>query len=71
MEYFLHFLEDLLESFAEGFSCNYIVIVPQNIYLSPQYYAPTMVACARDFWTLRYSSVLDDGCFVVRLPSLL
>ncbi|KAH6801686.1 hypothetical protein C2S51_033132 [Perilla frutescens var. frutescens] len=30
-----------------------------------QYYAPTMMACARDFWTLRYTSLLDDGCFVI------
>ncbi|KAI3470468.1 hypothetical protein Pfo_027131 [Paulownia fortunei] len=30
-----------------------------------QYYAPTIMACARDFWTLRYTSVLDDGSFVV------
>ncbi|KAL1542441.1 homeobox-leucine zipper protein HOX9-like [Salvia divinorum] len=30
-----------------------------------QYYAPTMVACARDFWTIRYTSLLDDGCFVI------
>ncbi|KAI3458978.1 hypothetical protein Pfo_015641 [Paulownia fortunei] len=30
-----------------------------------QYYAPTTMAWARDFWTLRYTSVLDDGSFVV------
>ncbi|KAL8533111.1 hypothetical protein ACS0TY_009383 [Phlomoides rotata] len=30
-----------------------------------QLYAPTLMAFARDFWTLRYTSVLDDGCFVV------
>ncbi|XP_073131135.1 homeobox-leucine zipper protein REVOLUTA-like isoform X2 [Henckelia pumila] len=30
-----------------------------------QYYAPTTLACARDFWTLRYTSILDDGSFVV------
>ncbi|XP_042017942.1 homeobox-leucine zipper protein HOX9-like [Salvia splendens] len=30
-----------------------------------QYYAPTMVAFARDFWTIRYTSLLDDGCFVI------
>ncbi|XP_011084331.1 homeobox-leucine zipper protein REVOLUTA-like isoform X2 [Sesamum indicum] len=30
-----------------------------------QYYAPTIMACARDFWTLRYTSILDDGSFVV------
>ncbi|KAL0402243.1 UNVERIFIED_CONTAM: Homeobox-leucine zipper protein REVOLUTA [Sesamum latifolium] len=30
-----------------------------------QYYAPTTMACARDFWTLRYTSVSVDGSFVV------
>ncbi|KAK4430906.1 Homeobox-leucine zipper protein REVOLUTA [Sesamum alatum] len=30
-----------------------------------QYYAPTTMACARDFWTLRYTSVFGDGSFVV------
>ncbi|GER48937.1 homeobox leucine-zipper protein [Striga asiatica] len=30
-----------------------------------KYYAPTTMALARDFWTLRYSSVLDDGSLVV------
>ncbi|KAL0303155.1 UNVERIFIED_CONTAM: Homeobox-leucine zipper protein HOX10 [Sesamum radiatum] len=30
-----------------------------------QYYAPTTMACARDFWTLRYTSVSADGSFVV------
>ncbi|KAK4436003.1 Homeobox-leucine zipper protein REVOLUTA [Sesamum alatum] len=30
-----------------------------------QYYAPTIMACARDFWTLRYTSILDDGSLVV------
>ncbi|KAL0322338.1 UNVERIFIED_CONTAM: Homeobox-leucine zipper protein REVOLUTA [Sesamum calycinum] len=29
-----------------------------------QYYAPTTMACARDFWTLRYTSVSVDGSFV-------
>ncbi|XP_051116127.1 homeobox-leucine zipper protein REVOLUTA-like [Andrographis paniculata] len=33
--------------------------------LYTQYYSPTIVACARDFWTLRYTSVLSDGSFVV------
>ncbi|KZV14626.1 homeobox-leucine zipper protein REVOLUTA [Dorcoceras hygrometricum] len=30
-----------------------------------QYYAPTTLACARDLWTLRYTSILEDGTFVV------
>ncbi|GER29858.1 homeobox leucine-zipper protein [Striga asiatica] len=30
-----------------------------------KYYAPTTLALARDFWTLRYSSILDDGSLVV------
>ncbi|CAA0806364.1 Homeobox-leucine zipper protein REVOLUTA [Striga hermonthica] len=30
-----------------------------------KYYAPTTMALARDFWTLRYSSILDDGSLVV------
>ncbi|KAG8390798.1 hypothetical protein BUALT_Bualt01G0121000 [Buddleja alternifolia] len=30
-----------------------------------QHYAPTIMAFSRDFWTLRYTSVLDDGSFVV------
>ncbi|XP_010538268.1 PREDICTED: homeobox-leucine zipper protein ATHB-14 [Tarenaya hassleriana] len=30
-----------------------------------QMYAPTTLAAARDFWTLRYSTSLDDGSYVV------
>ncbi|GER43234.1 homeobox leucine-zipper protein [Striga asiatica] len=30
-----------------------------------KYYAPTTMALARDFWTLRYTSILDDGSLVV------
>ena len=30
-----------------------------------QLYAPTTLAPARDFWLLRYTSVLDDGSLVV------
>ncbi|XP_051121234.1 homeobox-leucine zipper protein REVOLUTA-like isoform X2 [Andrographis paniculata] len=33
--------------------------------ISTQYYSPTNLASARDFWTLRYTSVLDDGSIVV------
>ena len=28
-------------------------------------YAPTTLAPARDFWTLRYTSILEDGSLVV------
>lgn len=30
-----------------------------------QLYAPTTLAPARDFWLLRYTSVLEDGSLVV------
>lgn len=30
-----------------------------------QTYAPTTLAAARDFWTLRYSTSLEDGSLVV------
>lgn len=32
-----------------------------------QMYAPTTLAAARDFWTLRYSTSLEDGSYVVSL----
>ncbi|GFZ08481.1 homeobox-leucine zipper family protein [Actinidia rufa] len=35
-----------------------------------QLYAPTTLAPARDFWLLRYTSVLDDGSHVVCLMTL-
>nr|AGM34022.1 class III homeodomain leucine zipper protein 32 [Larix kaempferi] len=35
-----------------------------------QMYAPTTLAPARDFWTLRYTSVLEDGSLVVCERSL-
>nr|ABD75307.1 class III homeodomain-leucine zipper protein C3HDZ2 [Ginkgo biloba] len=35
-----------------------------------QMYAPTTLASARDFWTLRYTSVLEDGSLVVCERSL-
>lgn len=47
------------------------LVINQNIDLFAQYYAPTMMAYARDFWTLRYTSIMDNGCFVVRLISFL
>ncbi|KAL2525840.1 Homeobox-leucine zipper protein REVOLUTA [Abeliophyllum distichum] len=30
-----------------------------------QFYAPTTLASARDFWTLRYTSIFEDGSLVV------
>lgn len=30
-----------------------------------QTYAPTTLAAARDFWTLRYTTSLEDGSLVV------
>ncbi|KAG7598752.1 Homeobox-like domain superfamily [Arabidopsis suecica] len=35
-----------------------------------QIYAPTTLAAARDFWTLRYSTSLEDGSYVVCERSL-
>ncbi|KAL0774967.1 hypothetical protein Bca101_040119 [Brassica carinata] len=35
-----------------------------------QMYAPTMLAAARDFWTLRYTTCLEDGSYVVCERSL-
>ncbi|CAN6996132.1 unnamed protein product [Brassica rapa subsp. trilocularis] len=35
-----------------------------------QMYAPTILAAARDFWTLRYSTCLEDGSYVVCERSL-
>ena len=32
-----------------------------------QMYAPTTLAAARDFWTLRYTTCLEDGSYVVRV----
>ncbi|GFQ03727.1 homeobox-leucine zipper protein revoluta [Phtheirospermum japonicum] len=34
-------------------------------FIYTKYYSPTTMALARDFWTLRYSSVLDDDSLVV------
>lgn len=34
-------------------------------FLSEQTYAPTTLAVARDFWTLRYTTSLPDGSLVV------
>lgn len=34
-----------------------------------QIYAPTTLAAARDFWTLRYSTSLEDGSYVVSLSN--
>lgn len=34
-----------------------------------QIYAPTTLAPARDFWTLRYTTTLDNGSLVVSNPS--
>ena len=33
-------------------------------------YAPTILAAARDFWTLRYSTCLEDGSYVVSFLDL-
>ncbi|KZV14686.1 homeobox-leucine zipper protein ATHB-14-like [Dorcoceras hygrometricum] len=35
-----------------------------------QTYAPTTLASARDFWTLRYTTSLEDGCLVICERSL-
>lgn len=32
-----------------------------------QMYAPTTLVPARDFWTLRYTTTMDDGSLVVRI----
>lgn len=37
-----------------------------QIFSLMQLYAPTTLAPARDFWLLRYTSVLEDGSLVVR-----
>lgn len=36
-----------------------------------QLYAPTTLAPARDFWILRYTSVMEDGSLVVTTKSLI
>ncbi|KAF3607144.1 hypothetical protein DY000_02047574 [Brassica cretica] len=38
--------------------------------INTQIYAPTTLAAARDFWTLRYSTSLEDGSYVVCEKSL-
>jgi homeobox-leucine zipper protein len=38
--------------------------------VNTQIYAPTTLAAARDFWTLRYSTSLEDGSYVVCERSL-
>ncbi|MCI31620.1 homeobox-leucine zipper protein ATHB-14-like, partial [Trifolium medium] len=35
-----------------------------------QTYAPTTLAAARDFWTLRYTTSLEDGSLVICERSL-
>lgn len=35
-----------------------------------QLYAPTTLAPARDFWLLRYTSVMEDGSLVVCLYNI-
>ena len=32
-----------------------------------QTYSPTTIASARDFWTIRYTTSLDDGGLVVKI----
>jgi hypothetical protein len=32
-----------------------------------QMYAPTTLVPARDFWTLRYTTTMEDGSLVVRM----
>ncbi|CAA7038720.1 unnamed protein product [Microthlaspi erraticum] len=38
--------------------------------VNTQLYAPTTLAAARDFWTLRYSTSLEDGSYMVCERSL-
>lgn len=46
---------------------NYSILVPYVMLNSFLYqtYAPTTLASARDFWTLRYTTSLEDGSLVV------
>jgi len=39
--------------------------VDGNIYMFLQMYAPTTLVPARDFWTLRYTTTMEDGSLVV------
>lgn len=36
-----------------------------GLLMTMQHYAPTTLAPARDFWLLRYTSVMEDGSLVV------
>lgn len=49
-------LADLLNFFLSWLTFGSIVY---------QTYAPTTLAAARDFWTLRYTTSLEDGSLVV------
>lgn len=42
-----------------------------QLYLFPQMYAPTTLAPALDFCTLRYTTILEDGNLVVGSSSQL
>ncbi|KAF5202805.1 Homeobox-leucine zipper protein like [Thalictrum thalictroides] len=68
-------LKDRLSWFHECRSLEVFTVFPAGnggsvelIYT--QMYAPTTLAPARDFWTLRYTTVLDDGSLVVCERSL-
>jgi hypothetical protein len=39
--------------------------VDGNICMLLQMYAPTTLVPARDFWTLRYTTTMEDGSLVV------
>ncbi|CAN6456100.1 unnamed protein product [Victoria cruziana] len=68
-------LKDRLSWFRDCRSLDILSVLPTGnggtielIYM--QTYAPTTLASARDFWTLRYTTVLEDGSIVVCERSL-
>ncbi|PKA61985.1 Homeobox-leucine zipper protein HOX32 [Apostasia shenzhenica] len=68
-------LKDRLAWFGDCRSLDVVSVVPAGnggnielVYM--QTYAPTTLASARDFWTLRYSTCLEDGSLVICERSL-
>ena len=54
----MHFLADLWNN-------SFLPCILIYFLFFHQTYAPTMLAAARDFWTLRYTTTLEDGSLVV------
>jgi hypothetical protein len=56
------FIGDVSLAFLANCMTHY---VDGNIFMFLQMYAPTTLVPARDFWTLRYTTTMEDGSLVV------